>query len=184
MKVWWSNLIGLLAAGLLPLQMAICVCQGSGHSHASSHASATENHVQDHGGQDVTPPQHATNKSYERHSDRNEHPGDHSHSHHKHDGALPLGHEPTDGHDCGGHSGGDGHRCECAPQDVLMLQGQSGVSLNSFASDSAKWLSHSAPAFVDTSHNTCTRLLRFWSARSPVTASQGKLCALFCRWLI
>jgi hypothetical protein len=128
--------------------------------------------------------QHAATDPHERHSDRGEHRGHHSHSHHEHDGTLPISHEPTGGHDCGGHGEGEGHRCECAPQDVLMLPVECGANLNASPSDSVKWLKHTAPAFVDTTHTTSFQLLRFWPARSLVTASQGKPCALLCRWLI
>lgn len=183
MKLRWSNLIGLLTASMLPLQLPICVCQGSDHSHASPYAISKSKDHGHHGGRTAALPQHATNDFHERHSGREENQGHHSHSHHEHGDALPMSHEPA-GHDCGGHSGGEGHRCECAPQDVFTLPGQGGASLNSSATDSVKWLSHTAAALADTSPSTSVQLLRFWPARSPVTASQGKLCARLCRWLI
>jgi hypothetical protein len=173
----WSNLIGLLVASTLPLQLPICVCQSNDHSHDTSESEG-HNH---YGGKTAAVPH--TNEFHERHSDGDEHRGHHSHSHHEHDETLPIRHEPTGGHDCAGYSGGNGHRCECAPQDVLMLHVEGGANLNSPPSDSVKWLKYTTSAFVDTSHTTSFQLLRFWPARSPVTASQGKLCALFCRWL-
>lgn len=152
-----SNLFALMAAAMLPLQLALCVCGSDGHSHGD--AAHAEHH-------DAATVEH------------------HEHSHdtdHSHDG----GH--ADSAPAPGHDGQDEHGpCQCGPQNMPTTLPKTETADSSHR-QFVCWVCQPitfADSLVSSHSNLVAGPRPFWSVMNVFASSQGNPCALLCRWLI